>query len=61
MESSSIRHEGENFMLELIGLYPGTALRETWGTASLSKAGRFALCSRARMVSPGRLPPGWTG
>jgi hypothetical protein len=47
-------------MRELIGLYPRTAMRETSGTASLSNSRRFALCSHARMVSAGRLPPGWT-
>jgi hypothetical protein len=61
MEFSSIRHEGENSMLELIGLYPRTAMRETSSTAFLSNARDFALCSRARMVSPGRLSPGRTG
>jgi hypothetical protein len=47
-------------MLELIGLYPRTAMREPSGTISLSDASRRALCSHARMVSPRRLPPGWT-
>jgi hypothetical protein len=47
-------------MLELIGLYAGTAMRETSGTASLSNARRFAPCSRVSMVSPGRLRPRWT-